>query len=66
MVSTVPWPRVDLHNHICLTSLDAMLASAEERGIREFGISEHIFQLHEGNTIFPYTIEEGPRIARDW
>lgn len=66
MVTTVSWPRIDLHNHICLTSLDEMLASAAEHGIREFGISEHIFQLHEGQIIFPHVADEGPRIARDW
>src|SRR5687768_11498751 len=66
MVSTVSWPRIDLHNHICLTSIEEMIESASDHGIREFGISEHIFQLHEGHTIFPHVPEEGPRVARDW
>lgn len=63
---SVSWPRIDLHTHICMTSLDEMLASAAKHDIREFGISEHIFQLHEGQTIFPYFADEGPRISRDW
>ena len=66
MVDCVSWPRIDLHNHICMTSLEVMLAAAERQGMREFGISEHIFQLHEGQIIFPDMVDEGPRISRDW
>jgi histidinol-phosphatase (PHP family) len=60
------WPRIDLHTHICRTSLETMLASAEERGLREFGISEHIFQLDEGNIIFPHSELEGACIGGEW
>lgn len=60
------WPRVDYHTHICAAPIDAMLAAAEAAGVREYGISEHIFQLDEGHPIFPQQFEEGERFAREW
>ncbi|HYI14864.1 MAG TPA: PHP domain-containing protein [Thermomicrobiales bacterium] len=58
------WPRVDYHTHICESTVDAMLASAVEKGVREYGISEHIFMLHEGQPIFPLIPEEGIPFSR--
>jgi histidinol-phosphatase (PHP family) len=57
---------VDYHNHICGTTIDEMVASASALGLREFGISEHIFQLDEGHVIFPQQSEDGIRFSRDW
>jgi len=60
------WPGVDYHTHICEAPIDEMLASAVEQGVREYGISEHIFQLHEGHPIFPLIPDEGTRFSRQW
>lgn len=59
------WPGVDYHTHICESTIDAMLASAARKGVREYGISEHIFMLEEGHPIFPMIPEEGIRFSRD-
>ena len=42
-----------------------MLARAAELGIREYGVTEHIFQLHEGHPLFPQIPSEGPRLSRE-
>jgi histidinol-phosphatase (PHP family) len=60
------WPRVDYHTHICESSIDEMLASAIDKGVREYGISEHIFHLHEGHPIFPLLEDEGVLFSRAW
>jgi histidinol-phosphatase (PHP family) len=62
----VDWPGLDYHNHICVTPIDEMIASAVARGVREFGISEHIFMLEEGQSIFPDQEEDGSRFPLDW
>ena len=59
------WPRVDYHTHICEAPIDAMLATAVERGVREYGISEHIFQLDEGRPLFPHIESEGAYFPRE-
>ena len=59
------WPRVDYHTHICVHPIDGMLERAAVVGVREYGISEHIFQLDEGRGIFPAIPEEGRRFSRD-
>lgn len=58
------WPGIDYHNHICGAPIEAMLAAARERGVREFGITEHIYMLYEGQTVFPNLEEEGVRCSR--
>lgn len=60
------WPQVDYHSHICVASLDAMVASARAAGIVELGVSEHIFQLNEGHLVLPELAEEGERFDRAW
>jgi histidinol-phosphatase (PHP family) len=60
------WPGFDYHSHICEAPIDEMLASAAEKGVREYGISEHIFQLDEGHPIFPLIEDEGIRFSRAW
>lgn len=60
------WPRLDYHTHICEPSLDVMLARAAKLGIREYAVTEHIFQLNEGHPLFPQIPPEGARIAREW
>jgi histidinol-phosphatase (PHP family) len=60
------WPGVDYHTHICGTTIDQMLASASAKGVREYGVSEHIFQLDEGHLVFPHLVEEGIRFPRQW
>jgi histidinol-phosphatase (PHP family) len=59
------WPGLDYHTHICESTIDAMLASAVEKGVREYGISEHIFMLDEGHPIFPLIPDEGIPFSRE-
>ena len=59
------WPGVDYHTHICESTIDEMLASAVEKGVREYGISEHIFMLDEGHPIFPLIPKEGIPFSRE-
>jgi histidinol-phosphatase (PHP family) len=60
------WPGVDYHTHICESTIDAMLASAVEKDVCEYGVSEHIFMLDEGHLVFPLVPEEGRRFTREW
>lgn len=60
------WPGFDYHTHICGTDIDLMIAAALARGVREYGVSEHIFQLDEGHVVFPELEEEGVRFPRSW
>jgi histidinol-phosphatase (PHP family) len=60
------WSRSDLHSHICRHSPDAMLAAARAAGLIEYGITEHVFMLHEGQPLLPHQEEDGERCDRDW
>lgn len=60
------WPGLDYHNHICAAPIEAMIASAAARGVHEFGITEHVFMLYEGQALFPGLEENGERFSRDW
>ncbi len=40
----------DFHSHVSRTSAQEMARAAQERGLRTLGLSEHIFQMHEGRT----------------
>jgi histidinol-phosphatase (PHP family) len=60
----VSWPGFDYHTHVCIAPLDEMVAAAQAKGVRELGISEHIFMLEEGQPIFPLQEEDGVRQSR--
>ncbi|GHO85047.1 PHP domain-containing protein [Dictyobacter formicarum] len=49
----------DFHNHISYTSAQAMVESARQRGLRIFGISEHISQTLEGRPVLAHMPQEG-------
>jgi histidinol-phosphatase (PHP family) len=60
------WPRVDYHSHNCAVPLETMLVNARAAGLREYGVSEHVFQLDEGHVVLPEEVEEGDRFPRAW
>lgn len=49
----------DFHSHISRTSAQEMARAAQERGIHMLGLSEHIFQMHEGRTPLQHMPLEG-------
>jgi histidinol-phosphatase (PHP family) len=65
-VSSDSWPLVDYHSHVCYEPLEAMLAQARAVGLREFGVSEHIYQLDEGHLVMPDEPDEGNRYPCAW
>ncbi len=48
------------HTHIAASGLDAMVEAASAAGLAVLGVSEHIFQLHEGRRRIPEAPLEGP------
>jgi histidinol-phosphatase (PHP family) len=53
----------DFHNHISYTSAAAMIQSAKQRGLRVFGLSEHIFQMKEAHPLLSHLPLEGRLMA---
>lgn len=53
----------DFHNHISRSSAAQMAASARQKGIHILGLSEHVFQMHEGRPALIHTILEGSMFA---
>lgn len=49
----------DFHSHVSHTSADAMAHAARERGLRVLGLSEHVFQMREGQPLLPHMPIEG-------
>ncbi|GLV53892.1 histidinol phosphate phosphatase HisJ [Dictyobacter sp. S3.2.2.5] len=49
----------DFHNHTSYTSAQAMVRSAQQRGLKIFGISEHISQTLEGRPVLAHMPQEG-------
>src|SRR6476469_5033229 len=43
-----------------------MLAQARAAGLREYGVSEHIYQLDEGHLVMPDEPDEGKRYPCAW
>jgi histidinol-phosphatase (PHP family) len=49
----------DFHNHISYTSATAMIQAAKQRGLRVFGLSEHVFQISEIDPVLAHLPREG-------
>lgn len=49
----------DFHSHIARSSAAQMAHSARERGLRVFGLSEHVFQMSEGRPPLEHMELEG-------
>lgn len=53
----------DFHSHVSRSSAQKMVQAAREKGIHVLGLSEHIFQLHEGYALLPHMPLEGPLLS---
>ncbi len=50
----------DFHSHVVRSSPLQMAQSAQERGLRILGLSEHVFQMSEARPLLTHMPEEGP------
>lgn len=53
----------DFHNHVSYTSADRMVQSAKNKGLRVFGLSEHVFEMSEARPLLPLMPQEGPDLT---
>jgi histidinol-phosphatase (PHP family) len=53
----------DFHNHVSRSSARQMAQSAQERGLRVLGLSEHIFQMNEARSPLAHMPLEGPMLS---
>lgn len=53
----------DFHNHVARSSAAQMVASARQKGIQIFGLSEHVFQMSEGRPALSHMPLEGPMLT---
>lgn len=53
----------DFHSHIVRSSATQMAQSAQSRGIRILGLSEHVFQMREARPLLEHMILEGPLLT---
>lgn len=53
----------DFHNHVSRSSARQMAQSAQERGLRVLGLSEHVFQMQETRPLLTHMPQEGPMLS---
>ena len=53
----------DFHSHICPSSAYEMVETAQKKGLRVLGISEHIFQMSEVRPLLEHLPQEGPPLT---
>src|SRR5258708_30966204 len=53
----------DFHSHVSSSSAAAMAQSAQERGLRVLGLSEHVFQMNETRAYLKHMKLEGPTLT---
>ena len=53
----------DFHSHISRTSANVMVQAARDKGLRVFGLSEHIFQMSEMRQTLGHMRLEGPPLS---
>jgi histidinol-phosphatase (PHP family) len=49
----------DLHSHVCPSSARQMVQAAQQKGLRVFGLSEHVFQMQEARPVLTHLRLEG-------
>jgi histidinol-phosphatase (PHP family) len=50
----------DFHSHVAKSSAFEMISSAQKKGIRVLGLSEHVFQMSEVRPLLQHLPQEGP------
>src|SRR5215470_6347145 len=53
----------DFHSHVAPSSALEMLQTAQSKGLRVLGVSEHVFQLSEVRPVLEHLPEEGPLLT---
>ena len=53
----------DFHSHICPSSAYEMVRTAQHKGLRVLGISEHVFQMSEIRQLLEHMRQEGPMLT---
>ena len=53
----------DFHSHVSRTSANVMVQAARDKGLRVFGLSEHIFQMSEMRPTLGHMKLEGPPLS---
>jgi len=53
----------DFHSHVSRSSARKMAQSAQEKGLRILGLSEHVFQMSEARSILEHMALEGPLLT---
>ena len=53
----------DMHSHVSRSSALQMVQAAQQKGLRVFGLSEHVFQMQETRLALQHLEPEGPLLA---
>ena len=53
----------DFHSHVSRSSARKMAHSAQEKGLRVLGLSEHDFQMKEARSTLEHLAPEGPLLT---
>ncbi len=53
----------DFHSHVVKSSAFEMIQSAQKKGIRVLGLSEHVFQMNEARPLLQHLPQEGPMLT---
>ncbi|HLZ55605.1 MAG TPA: PHP domain-containing protein [Ktedonosporobacter sp.] len=53
----------DFHNHVVRSSAAQMVQSAQQKGLRVLGLSEHVFQMNEAHAPLQHMKLEGPMLS---
>jgi len=53
----------DFHSHVSRSSAHAMVQTAQEKGLRILGLSEHVFQMSEWHPLLEHMPQEGPLLT---
>src|SRR5215469_6242046 len=53
----------DMHSHVSRSSALHMVQSAQQKGVRVLGLSEHVFQMQETRSALQHLSLEGPLLS---
>lgn len=53
----------DMHSHVSRSSAQQMALAAQQKGLRVFGLSEHVFQMQETRHALQHLKPEGPLLT---
>src|SRR5260370_37264407 len=53
----------DFHSHVSRSSAAQMIETAQQKGLRVLGLSEHVFQMEESRPLLKHLGPEGPLLT---